>query len=41
MVLAAENDLNTAKNVPTKKTSEHQDKRDLAEKTVGNLAKTV
>jgi hypothetical protein len=38
---SAEIDLNTTKNVPSKKTSENQDKRDLSEKTVGNLDKTV
>jgi hypothetical protein len=38
---STEIELNAAKNVPTKKTYEHQDKRDLAKKTVGNLDKTV
>jgi hypothetical protein len=32
---------NTAKNFPTKNTSEPQEKRDLAEKTIANLDKTV
>jgi hypothetical protein len=38
---STEIDSNAAKNVPTKNTSEHQDKRDLAEKTVANLDKTI
>ena len=38
---SAEIDLNTAKNVPSQKTSENQDKRDLSEKTVANLDNTV
>jgi hypothetical protein len=38
---SAEIDSNVAKNVPTKNTFEHQDKRDLAEKTVSNVDKTV
>jgi hypothetical protein len=38
---SAEIDLNASKNVPTKNTFEHQDKRDLAEKIVGNLDKTL
>jgi hypothetical protein len=38
---SAEIDSNAAKNVPTKKTSEPPDKRDLAEKTVANVDKTV
>ena len=37
----AEIDSNAAKNVPTKKTSEHQDKGDLAKKTIENVDKTV
>jgi len=38
---SVEIDLNTTKNVPSKKTYENQDKRDLSEKTVGNLDKIV
>jgi len=38
---SAKIDLNTAKNVSTKNTYENQYKRDLAEKTIGNLDKTI
>ena len=38
---SAEIDSNVAKNVPAKKTSEPPEKRDLAEKTVANVDKTV
>jgi hypothetical protein len=38
---SAEIDSNTAKNVPTKKTSEPPDKRDLGEKTVANVDRTI
>jgi hypothetical protein len=34
-------DLNKAKDVPGKKSSENQDKRDSSKKTVGNLDKIV
>jgi hypothetical protein len=38
---SAEIDSNAAKNVPTKNTSEPLDKRDLVEKTVANVDRTV
>jgi hypothetical protein len=38
---SVEIDSNTTKNFPTKKTSEPQDKRDLAEKTVANVNETI
>jgi hypothetical protein len=41
MTLAAKIDSNAANNVPTKKTYEPSDKRDLAEKTIANLDKIV
>jgi hypothetical protein len=38
---SAEIDPNKTKDVPGKKSSENQDKRDISEKTVGNLDKTI
>ena len=38
---SVESDPNKTKDVPGKKSSENQDKRDISEKTVGNLDKTI